>query len=707
MGSMSARISSEPTGRRADVRRLLTAYARLLAGGGLGLLALFLLIDQRWAAQPVTVAVLVLSTAILRSAPVRLSKYSYLSQSGIPVLAGVVVAAPSTVLLGIAVGTVIGDVALIRKTLGAGLINAGREVLAIASAAGFYYLSLRLTGVAEPSLDYLPAAMVLLGGYFLASRGLFYFSLLVRDKLSGDERLFILRWEVVGYLMTALSAGIVVWTLQALSPVGWLAMLLALGMIGLFARTLLEEAIAAEDLNKVHLMQAAVTGNVSLQTAFEQIEQFAFRLIDWEDLRIYRGDGVRPLLVYRGKIGRAERGEPDPGLEALRAQVLRDGLTVSVTHARNDPGLVLQDRRVGSVVIQPLKFADDTIGTLEVDHRKERFYRARDLAALMAVGNQVSTAMHIAELRRPLLLTVDQIDGQIRALARAADSLRASARALASASEALRQRAAVQEDFARRGLETTTTLAEISVTMATGGARAAAVSQEAASAAARNRVAISDAIQRLVQVQGFVTDSTSQVTVLGEAAERLTSFFASIRDIAEVTNLIALNATIEAARAGPDGKGFAVVADEVRRLAVQTDRTARDAGQLASDIGSEVGGILAQMQLGHTMVAGVEGVSAEAVRALEAIVAAAHEAGLEARTIAETAAAQEQASQRLAGQIQQVAASSRQTRGDVDMLAAQAVAASRGQADLEQAISGLEKVAADLQRIARHFVTGQ
>jgi methyl-accepting chemotaxis protein len=315
--------------------------------------------------------------------------------------------------------------------------------------------------------------------------------------------------------------------------------------------------------------------------------------------------------------------------------------------------------------------------------------------------------MHIAELRRPLLLTVDQIDGQIRALARAADSLRASARALASASEALRQRAAVQEDFARRGLETTTSLAEISVTMATGGARAAAVSQEAASAAARNRVAISDAIQRLVQVQGFVTDSTSQVTVLGEAAERLTSFFASIRDIAEVTNLIALNATIEAARAGPDGKGFAVVADEVRRLAVQTDRTARDAGQLASDIGSEVGGILAQMQLGHTMVAGVEGVSAEAVRALEAIVTAAQEAGLEARTIAETAAAQEQASQRLAGQIQQVAASSRQTRGDVDMLAAQAVAASRGQADLEQAIGGLEKVAADLQRIARHFVTGQ
>jgi methyl-accepting chemotaxis protein/branched-subunit amino acid transport protein AzlD len=707
MGSTSAPISSEPSGRRGSAKRLLTAYARLLAAGGLGFLALFLLVDQRWVTQPVTIVALILGTIALRSAPIRLSKYSYLHQSGIPALVGMVVAAPSAALLGVAVGTALCDVGLIRKPLGAGLINAGREVLALASAAGFYYLSLRLTGVTEPSLDYLPAAMVLVGGYFLASRALFYFSLLVRDKLQPEERLFILRWEVVGYLVTALAAGIVVWTLHALSPAGWLAMLLALGMIGLFARTLIEEAIAAEDLNKVHLMQAAVTGNVSLQTAFEQIEQFAYRLVDWDDMRVYRGDGARAGLVYRGKIGWVERGEPDPALEVLRAQVLRDGQPVSVARARSRVGLVLRDLRVGSVVIQPLKFADDTIGTLEVDHRKERFYRARDLAALRAVGNQVSTAMHIAELRRPLLLTVDQIDGQIRGLARAADSLRASAQALASASEALRQRTAVQEDFSRRGLETTTSLAEISVAMATGGARAAAVSQEAASAAARNRVAISDAIQRLVQVQGFVTDSTSQVTVLGEAAERLTTFFASIRDIAEVTNLIALNATIEAARAGPDGRGFAVVADEVRRLAVQTDRTARDAGRLASDIGSEVGGILAQMQLGRTMVAGVEGVSAEAVRALEAIVAAAHEAGQEARTIAETAAAQEQASQRLAGQIQQVAESSRQTRGDVDMLAAQAVAASRGQVDLEQAITGLENVVADLQRIARHFVIGQ
>ncbi|MBS1241777.1 MAG: difA, partial [Gemmatimonadetes bacterium] len=201
-------------------------------------------------------------------------------------------------------------------------------------------------------------------------------------------------------------------------------------------------------------------------------------------------------------------------------------------------------------------------------------------------------------------------------------------------------------------------------------------------------------------------DSTHQVSALGDAAARLATFFASIREIAEVTSLIALNATIEASRAGAEGRGFAVVAEEIRRLAVQTDRTARDAAQLASEIGAEIGGILNQMELGHGLVAGVEGVSAEAVSALEAIVRAAHQAEEEARLIAQSAAAQEEASQRLAGQIGQVSESARRTRSEVETLARQATAASAGQADLEQAIAELEKVAMDLQRIARHFVIG-
>ena len=78
------------------------------------------------------------------------------------------------------------------------------------------------------------------------------------------------------------------------------------------ARQILDEAIGAEDLNKVHLMEAAIASNATLQGSFGQIERLAYRLLDWGDFRVYRVNGAEASLAYRSKIGRRKRSQP-PG----------------------------------------------------------------------------------------------------------------------------------------------------------------------------------------------------------------------------------------------------------------------------------------------------------------------------------------------------------------------------------------------------------
>ncbi len=687
----------------ADVGQLLERYARLLAIGGGIVTGAALALDFRWLNQPVAVLLLTGMVFALRAAPIRLSKYSYLTQTGIPVLVGAVTVGPTPVLLGLYLGVLSSDVIWLRKLPRAGFINAGREVLGFTAAYGPYAAVHYFSGLPTLSLDFLPASAILVCLYFFSTRSLFYFTLLLRDKLEYAEKILILRWEIISYLLTLIATVVGVAAVQALAPVGWVAVGLALGVLGLLTRKIIEEAIGAEDLNKVHLMETAIASNATLQGSFDQIERLAYRLLDWGDFRVYRVDGAELSLAYRGTHGRPDRGQPPAEMIELRREAIASGEPVMVRDVRRDPRIAHVMGGVGSTVVHPIRFGDDLLGVVEVDHPKRHAYGAKDLVALGTLANQMATAIHIAELRRPLLSTVGQIGEQVTTLARVTESLRGSASALAEVSRGMRQGTADLERFVAGGLRSTDALSAASRAMAAQGAQAAEASGTAAAVASRNRVVIGQAIERLIGLKGFVSGSVEQVAELGALTTRISGFIGTIREIADLTNLIALNAAIEAARAGREGRGFAVVADEVRDLAAQSLHAAREARGLLEEIGSQVATVSDQMERGREAVAGVEELSANAAQALDAIVGTTSEAGRHAQAIAATASEQLGAVSGLSEQIERVAAGSARTRNETDELAQRAEDAAAGQAELERAIRQLGDVAADLQRIARHF----
>ncbi|MEO8199784.1 MAG: methyl-accepting chemotaxis protein [Gemmatimonadota bacterium] len=685
------------------IQSILEWYARLLVTVGLIVFLAAVSFDLTWIEHPRIAVLLLGMVIILRGGQVSLTKYAYLTQIGVPALLGVAVAGPGAVAFALGAGVFSADLLWIRKSVVASMVNAGREVIAFVAAFGLYVGVLSVTQPTHLSLDYLPAVVTLLAMYFFLSRSMFYFTLLFRNKLESDEKLVILRYELLTYLLTVTAVFVIAGAMATLSTLGWFTVLLVVGVIGMLTKKILEDAIGAEELNKVHVREKVIAGNLSLQDSFAEMERLAHRLLDWGDMRVYRVTGAGAVLAYRGAYGRDKRQEPLYDASALRTQVLVTSEPVVINDSLRDPRISTPDPYARSILITPLKLGDETIGTLELEHHKRHAYRSRDMEAVVAFAGQLATAIHIADLRQPLVETVERIGRQVENFGRHAEMLRQTTLIVAAASQSIRDGMAEQGKVVKIGLDTTTSLARAVGDMASEGAQAVAAAESASKVAVTSQVTIGDAVQRLVQLKGVVAESSQQVDDLGRITGRINEFIGSIREIADLTNLIALNAAIEAARAGKQGLGFAVVADEVRQLAGQSAGASREAAMLLELIANQVASVAGLMKRGQHVVMGVEDLSAAAARALTDIVESTREAGTHGRRIASTAANQHRAFDQLRGQIETIASVASRTLVEANDMAGRAAQATAGHAEMEQAIRDLGLVASHLQDIAKTF----
>jgi methyl-accepting chemotaxis protein len=688
------------------MRRFLSLYARLVASLGTIVLLVALAYDPRWVSRPLGVAVVLVVSLLLRAFQIPLTKYSALNLLGMVAAGGAVITGAPATALGMYLGVFVADWWLLRKAPAASAINAGREALALFGAFGFYawLATLGDAGGGNITTDVVPAVALLLTAHFLFSRGLLYCTLLIRDKLYADERSLILRYEVIAFGASTIAVLVSLIAIASVGWTGWAVVAFVLMFAGLLLKRILEEAVAAEELNKIHAMEQVVSSDANLGESLGQIERLANRLVDWNGFRIWRLNSGALRLIYESGGGLlAEPHENGVYGERLRDVAISTGEPIVITDAARDARAEGLPPSCVSLAVVPLRFGDRPIGVVELDHHKRGTYGAKEVTLVSRFAGQLATALHIQDLRQPLLAALSRVETQLDTLNDSARALRAGAEVVARNTAEITRGIAEENEQADRSLEVARSLHEKTSTIARDGADAAGSSERATRIATEHRDTIGMAIERLVNAKGFIGESATQIGGLSKSTQRITDFIAVIKELADQTNLLALNAAIEAARAGEQGQGFAVVANEVRKLAEQSARASEDAGEIVSGFEDQMRQVASQVNRGQTMMSDVETLSETARTALDEIVESTAASLAWGQRIADTSRVQESEVGRLRERVARIAEISRRNREGAENVTRSASDQAHALRELEGAAHELREVAADLSDLTRRI----
>lgn len=690
------------------MERILGFYPPAVAVGGFLLLIATLVGSSHWNVEAGYGVILVfLSTGALRAFQIPTTKYSSLNLLNMVAVGGaLIVGAPGTA-LGVWAGIFLCDRLILGKPLRPSAINAGREVVALLAAFGFYAWLAVAMGVnrfAGLTTDTLPIFALFLFAHFLISRGLLYFTLVARSKLFPEERSLILRYEVITFGAGSAAVTISLVTIQNVGWKAWIIVTLVLAFAGLLLKRILEESIAAEELNKILAMELVVSSDASLADSFTRIEALAHRLVDWTTLRIWRVQGETLSLIYQHGEGALAVPRPEPAEQReLRRHALASAAPVGVIDARRDPRVHTRPDVTRSIALAALRFGDRNVGLLELEHHKPAMYRDKELDLIRRFGTQLATTLHIHDLRQPLLEAVIALGDQIATLAESARQLRTGGESMARTVAEITRAIGEEGEQIGHTLTVTQALADSTTAVVREGSFAASASARAREAAVQHRETIGVAIERLVGAKGFIGDSAEHIHALARSTQKITTFIGDIRELADQTNLLALNAAIEAARAGEQGQGFAVVADEVRKLAVQSARTAEQVADLVSEFEDQTRLVARQMDKGEVMVRDVETLAASAQEALQGIMEATASSAEGVHRIAATSREQEEQFARLRERVARIAEIARHNRDGAQAVTTSARDQANALRELEGATQELRHVAQTLNSLTRRI----
>jgi methyl-accepting chemotaxis protein len=231
---------------------------------------------------------------------------------------------------------------------------------------------------------------------------------------------------------------------------------------------------------------------------------------------------------------------------------------------------------------------------------------ASEAAARIAAGDLATPIPYRPNAQTSLLKALEnmreQLEGLVRAMIGDANSLTRDMRVLTADATNMGIRLSLQKGSSDEVLAAVEAMREQIQLVASLAAETEQHAQIINGHSAEGEQVMHAAADSMAQIAHTIRDSSKDVQDMVVRAESIGTIVATIKEIAEQTNLLALNAAIEAARAGEQGRGFAVVADEVRKLAVRTAGATAEITEVIGQVRSSVGQVVRAMEAAGPLV---------------------------------------------------------------------------------------------------------